>query len=193
MNEGNERRTGAETRAEILRVAVTLFTEKGFEGTSIRDIASALDMTKSALYYHFENKDAIVEGLFEERNKELDDFVDWLAGQPATPDLMRKAALRWIDTTTPEQLRLMRLAQANQPLMKRLAAGGKDVRSGFDRVIDLLIDNNTTTQDRIYARMIFDTVSAAGRAAQGTDANPDDVIAVARRASIALTCTDHPS
>ncbi len=56
-----------------------------------------------------------------------------------------------------------------------------------------LVQGIGRARDRIYARMIFDTVSAAGRAAQGTDANPDDVIAVARRASIALTCTDHPS
>ena len=55
---GGERRTGAETRAEILRVALKLFTEKGFEATSIRDISGELGITKSSLYYYFENNDA---------------------------------------------------------------------------------------------------------------------------------------
>jgi AcrR family transcriptional regulator len=193
MSNENERRTGAETRAEIIRVALALFTEKGFEGTSIRDISSALGITKSALYYHFENKDAIVVGLLEERHQELDDLIDWVTAQPATPDLMQKAAVRWVDSTTPERLRLMRLAQANQPLMKRLADSGKDIRSGFDRVIDLFVDDDATAGERLYVCMVFDTVAAAGRAAQGTAASADDVIAVARRASIALTRPDHTS
>ncbi|MGJ6968980.1 TetR/AcrR family transcriptional regulator [Streptosporangium sp. G11] len=184
----SERRTGAETRAEILRVALRLFTEKGFEGTSIRDIADALGTTKSSLYYHFPSKDAIVTSLMEERRHELDGLVDWIAGQPPAPGLLRETALRWIDGTTPERLQAMRLAHANQPLVRRLAAGGQDVRSGFDRVVDLFADDGTTTEDRLLIRMAFDTVSAALLAAQGTDAGPDDVIAAARRATLALTC-----
>lgn len=101
---GGERRTGAQTRAEILRVALELFTEKGFEGTSTRDISGALGITKSALYYHFENKGAIAASLVEERKGELDDFIDWVTAQPASPDLLQRAALRWVEGTTPECL-----------------------------------------------------------------------------------------
>jgi hypothetical protein len=84
----------------------------------------------------------------------------------------------------------MRLAQANQPVMRRLAAGGKDVRAGFDVVIDLLVEDDATELDRLCTRMVFDTVSAALLAARGTAASPADVIAAARRATIALTDTD---
>ena len=187
---GSDRRTGAETRAEILRVALELFTEKGFEGTSTRDISSALGITKSSLYYHFENKDAIVTGLVEQRRHELEDLVEWISAQPRTPDLLRRAAVRWVESSTPERLKVMRLAQANQPVMRRLAAGGKDVRAGFDVVIDLLVEDDATELDRLCTRMVFDTVSAALLAARGTAASPADVIAAARRATIALTDTD---
>ncbi|HEV7979000.1 TetR/AcrR family transcriptional regulator [Amycolatopsis sp.] len=183
---GTERRTGAETRAEILRVALKFFTEKGFEGTSTRDISTALGITKSSLYYHFQNKDAIVLGLMEERRAELDQLVEWIAAQPASPDLLEKAALRWIGSTTPERLRLMRLAHANQPVMKRLAGDGRDVRATFGRVVDLLVAEDATEQDRLLVSMVFDTVSASLLAAQGTGADPDVVIAAARSASIAL-------
>jgi AcrR family transcriptional regulator len=183
---GTERRTGAETRAEILRVALKFFTEKGFEGTSTRDISTALGITKSSLYYHFQNKDAIVLGLMEERRAELDQLVEWIAAQPASPDLLEKAALRWIGSTTPERLRLMRLAHANQPVMKRLAGDSRDIRATFGRVIDLLVAEDATEQDRLLVSMVFDTVSASLLAAQGTGADPDVVIAAARSASIAL-------
>lgn len=49
-----------DTRERILEVAARLFSERGFAGTSIRDIADALGVTKAALYYHFPSKDAIL-------------------------------------------------------------------------------------------------------------------------------------
>ncbi|GAA4233523.1 AcrR family transcriptional regulator [Streptosporangium album] len=171
---------------EILRVALRLFTEKGFEGTSIRDISSALGMTKSSLYYHFRNKEEIVASLVEERRHEFDDLVEWIVAQPPAPDLARKAALRWVESTTPERLQTMRLAHANQPIMRRLMDSGKDVRSAFDRVVDLLVGDDASAQDRLLVRMTFDTASAALLAAQGTAVGPSDVIAVALRASLAL-------
>lgn len=41
----------------ILEVAARLFSEKGYSGVSIRDIAQNCGMTNAALYYHFKNKD----------------------------------------------------------------------------------------------------------------------------------------
>ena len=50
---------GEQTRQRIIDVAAQLFISKGFYGTSIADLAQATDLTKGALYHHFENKDAI--------------------------------------------------------------------------------------------------------------------------------------
>ena len=44
----------------VCRVATRLFVEKGFEKTSIRDIAEAGKMNSSGLYYYFEDKEAIL-------------------------------------------------------------------------------------------------------------------------------------
>jgi len=44
----------------ICRVATRLFVEKGFEKTSIRDIAEAGNMNSSGLYYYFDDKEAIL-------------------------------------------------------------------------------------------------------------------------------------
>jgi AcrR family transcriptional regulator len=186
ISTGSERRTGTETRAEILRVALRLFTEKGFEGTSTRDISSALGMTKSSLYYHFKNKEEIVASLMDERRDELDEFVEWLAAQPPAPDLLRRAVLRWVSGATPERLQLMSFAHANQPIMRRLMGSGQELRSNFDRVIDLLTGEAAGPRERLLTRMAFDTVSAALLAALGTDAGPDEIIAAARDAGVAL-------
>jgi AcrR family transcriptional regulator len=55
--------TKADTRERILNVALDLFTRQGFDGTSLRQIAESLGLTKAALYYHFESKDDILLAL----------------------------------------------------------------------------------------------------------------------------------
>lgn len=50
-------------RERILQAAVKIFAEKSFEGSRIEEIASAADVPKSLIYYHFKNKDAILEAL----------------------------------------------------------------------------------------------------------------------------------
>ncbi len=47
------------TRRRIIQAAAELFVHKGFNGTSISDLAEAVGLTKGAIYHHFENKDAI--------------------------------------------------------------------------------------------------------------------------------------
>jgi AcrR family transcriptional regulator len=46
-------------RERILDVALELFSEQGYEKTSLREIAQKLGVTKAALYFHFEHKEDI--------------------------------------------------------------------------------------------------------------------------------------
>jgi AcrR family transcriptional regulator len=49
------------TRRLILEAAAALFREKGYAEVSLRDIAQAAGMKTGSLYYHFENKESLVE------------------------------------------------------------------------------------------------------------------------------------
>ena len=46
---------------QIIRIATRLFARRGYEGTSLRDIADEAKITKAALYYHFPNKEALYQ------------------------------------------------------------------------------------------------------------------------------------
>jgi AcrR family transcriptional regulator len=48
------------TRERILDIALELFSERGYDKTSLRDIAERLGTTKAALYYHFARKEDIL-------------------------------------------------------------------------------------------------------------------------------------
>lgn len=50
----------------ILEAASTLFIQRGFQGTSMGDIAEAMGVTRTAIYYYFRNKEAILRELTTE-------------------------------------------------------------------------------------------------------------------------------
>lgn len=64
---GRSSRGGDRTRRRILSESLKLFSENGFHGASVRDIARSVGLTEAALYYHFPSKQAIVRALYEER------------------------------------------------------------------------------------------------------------------------------
>ena len=47
-------------RQEILRTAARLFQQKGYDATSMNDVAAALKLSKGGLYHHFQSKDEIL-------------------------------------------------------------------------------------------------------------------------------------
>jgi TetR/AcrR family transcriptional regulator, regulator of cefoperazone and chloramphenicol sensitivity len=52
------------TRARIVAAAMAQFARKTYAGTSLRDIAESIGITKAALYYHFPSKDALLDAMF---------------------------------------------------------------------------------------------------------------------------------
>ncbi len=58
------RKDGEKTRQRILKVAEKLFSQKGFDGTSVERIANAAKVNKALIYYHFKNKNDLIMNLF---------------------------------------------------------------------------------------------------------------------------------
>ena len=56
-------------KQEILRTAGRLFQQRGYDATSMNDVAAALKLSKGGLYHHFQSKDEI---LFEIMNHAMD-------------------------------------------------------------------------------------------------------------------------
>lgn len=86
------RTTGSDavvTRERVLTEAADLFYERGFAGTSMRDISERTDLTKSALYYHFASKDALLDALLEPLFTALDDVTERLSSATeVSPELV---------------------------------------------------------------------------------------------------------
>ena len=63
-------REARDTRQNILDAALDLFAEKGFFGTSMRELARAVGVRESAIYHHFANKEALLEAIMSEAGEE---------------------------------------------------------------------------------------------------------------------------
>ena len=68
---------------QILRAAVHLFSSRGFDATSIRDIASAAGVQPASVYYHFPSKDALLIAVVDEAAHMLAEHV---SAAPASDD-----------------------------------------------------------------------------------------------------------
>ncbi len=62
-------------QSAVLRRAVDLFNTQGYDGTSMGDLASALGVTKSALYHHVPGKEALLAEALDEALGELERLV----------------------------------------------------------------------------------------------------------------------
>ena len=78
-------RPRGETRQRILDTALRRFAEHGYAGTSVRDLAEELGLTKAAVHYHFAAKGQIVQALLEPMIEQFDGGLARLEQEPAEP------------------------------------------------------------------------------------------------------------
>jgi AcrR family transcriptional regulator len=66
-----EGRRGADTKASLMHAAKTLVAERGYAGTSVRDIAAAAGANLAAVNYHFGSRETLLDEAV------LECFLDW--------------------------------------------------------------------------------------------------------------------
>ncbi|MEU8760791.1 TetR/AcrR family transcriptional regulator [Streptomyces sp. NPDC048659] len=91
------RMTGAERREQLLDIGRTLFAEKGFEGTSVEEIAAKAGVSKPVVYEHFGGKEGLYAVVVDREMRQLLDMVTGAltAGHPR--ELLEQAAFALLD------------------------------------------------------------------------------------------------
>lgn len=81
------------TRAALLEAATAMFAERGFARTSLDDIAVATQVTRGAVYHHFESKQAVFEAVFDALGQEMTERITAAAAGQADAWQAAMAAL----------------------------------------------------------------------------------------------------
>lgn len=87
-----------DTKARIRAVAMELFSAKGYEQTSLREIADRVGMTKASLYYHYPSKQALLMALVEPLVDDWRREVEAAELEPYNPASVRVSLGRILDT-----------------------------------------------------------------------------------------------
>ncbi|MFH8391634.1 TetR/AcrR family transcriptional regulator [Streptomyces sp. NPDC018036] len=177
---GAAQRRGSDTKAEIRAVALELFTEQGYEATSLREIAERLGVTKAALYYHFPSKEDIVRSLFTEHLAALDELVSWARSQPPGPELRAQVIDRMIDVASEQKLPVMRFALANHHLLKDLSPDRESVLERLNALYASLTGPDASIEEALRIRMALLSVHFAFHAGQDLDATDQQITDAAR-------------
>jgi AcrR family transcriptional regulator len=123
------------TRARIKDVALDLFSEQGYEKTSLREIAERLGVTKAALYYHFKSKEEIVASFVDDRLEHLATLIEWARSRPPGPATRAEVLRRYADALHESgHPRMMRFFEQNQPALKGMTAGQRLREQMFELV-----------------------------------------------------------
>ncbi len=78
-----------ERKNEILKAAARLFTEKGFEETSINDITDEVGVARGTVYYYFKSKEEIMETLIDRMGSQMISAAKVIADDKSIPVIER--------------------------------------------------------------------------------------------------------
>ena len=180
------RRATNVTRTRIQDVALALFATRGYDATSLQEIAGALDVTKAALYYHFPSKAELLHSLADPL---LDDECTLLAGYTDGPldaaarrelvhallDLLlaHRPVVAWLtrDLSALAQPAIGERVEANTERLQRLLAGADQSVAGQVRAAAAVgaLMRPVAVLDELDLSALRDTLLAAALGALGSE------------------------
>jgi AcrR family transcriptional regulator len=125
---------GTVTRERIVAVAVELFAERGFAGTSVRDISDALGVTKAALYYYFTSKDEILDAIVNPAIDRLEAFARMAATGPDVSP--REVLTDLVDVLASTAATFSPFA--TDPSVLHHSARGRGLKASFEGIVQRL-------------------------------------------------------
>ncbi|MEU5834728.1 TetR/AcrR family transcriptional regulator [Streptomyces diacarni] len=162
------------TRQRIQDVALELFAERGYEKTSLREIAEQLGVTKAALYYHFKTKEDLVTSLFEDLVLgPCDEVIAWARiHHPTTLEAKLQILRRYsvcIGNATP----LVRFMHENQATLRELSIG-EQMKKRIFTLLGFLKDQDAALTDQVRCTSALFTMHSTLFTLDSSGAGPED-------------------
>ena len=148
-------------RDRVVDVAVKVFTERGYDGTSMADIARALGVHKSSIYHHVASK----EQLLEDAVKRALNALHGMLAEPGATEGTAIERLRYVVGRTveimvrqlPEVTVLLRI-RGNTPTERWAIARRRDFDRAVQRIVAAAIADGDLRSDidtALVTRLIF--------------------------------------
>ncbi|MFG1817077.1 TetR/AcrR family transcriptional regulator [Kribbella sp. NPDC049174] len=157
----NPRERVRDTKTEIHRAAVELFSSQGYEKTSLREIAEQVGITKASLYYHYSSKQELLRAIVGTFLDDISRVLGQVDQLPWSPETERELLGAYVDVVIAHR-------STGPTLLRDIAA----VLAAFGDDLDRLIAQSRRFQlwlagpdpspaDRLRAAAAVETVGAA--------------------------------
>ena len=151
----------------VLRVAVELFNEQGYDGTSIGDLARELGLTKSAIYHHVPSKEHLLERAVGEALDALTEALDEVSSRTGlTAEQRLRDAVRSSVTVLVDHLPAVTLllrVHGNTPVEQAALARRREVDRRLAAMVREAVDEGGVRDDLdplLVSRLLFGMVNS---------------------------------
>jgi AcrR family transcriptional regulator len=176
-----------DTKREIHRAALELFSSRGYDKTSLREIAEQVGITKASLYYHYSSKQELLKAIVGTFFDDLRRVFAQVGEQPWSPERERELIAAYLDVVIKHR--------ATGPTVLRDITA---VLAAFDDQLDDLIAQSRafqlwlagpdpTPSDRVLATAAVEVVGAVlSTGLDETDVSDEDLKAILLDAAAAV-------
>jgi len=152
----------------VLRKAVDLFNEQGYDGTSMGDLARALGFSKSAIYHHVPSKTHLLSQALDEALDGLTEVLDEagreVAGTTAY-DRLRRAVRMSVEVLVEHQpaVTLLLRVRGNSDVEMEALRRRRDLDARFAQLVQAAVDEGSLRSDVsavLVSRLLFGMVNS---------------------------------
>jgi AcrR family transcriptional regulator len=160
--------TGAQRRAQLLDVGKALFAERGYDGTSVEEVALRAGVSKPVVYEHFGGKDGLYADVVDrEVRRLLTSFEAALTGD--SPRLLLEQATLALLTYVEDESDGFRILVRESPAGLQDTGGYATIISDVAQQVEHLLDREfaargyRTTLAALYAQALVGMVALTGQ------------------------------
>jgi len=154
-------------QAAVLRCAIELFNSQGYDGTSMGDLATALGVTKSALYHHVPGKEALLAEALDEALAGLERLVTETRRETGSTayERLRYAVRRSVEVLIAHQpaVTLLLRVRGNSPVELSALARRRAIDTALASLVADAVTDGTIRGDlppAVISRLLFGSVNS---------------------------------
>jgi AcrR family transcriptional regulator len=155
-----------EIRTRILDAARELFASEGVDSVTMRRIAERIEYSPTAIYFHFRDKDALLEELCDHDFREFAEGFGVIAQMPDPVERLRAAGFAYVDfgLRNPSHYRLMFMVPKNaRPQAKTITKGdpAEDAYAFVKGIVGELLEKGLLREDLTDADLVAQVIWSA--------------------------------
>jgi AcrR family transcriptional regulator len=166
-------RPQTDVAAELRSIALAMFAEHGYTGTSLQQIADAAGYSKSSVLYHFRSKEGLFEEALAPSVAELEEFLDSIVEKATSGDSRAQFTADFVDLLLDHRLAAHIIINQGQTLSDIPTVDR--ARGLIDRIGESFMSGLPTTKQRIRLGVALAGAAYVMVASRPSAAEIDDI------------------